>query len=101
MQLLFLAIGPPKDGSGSADISAQGHHGDYRDYLSMAFATDRVQPSAAPNSWNIGKLTAAGVILGPGFLAFCARNPCRRKCKMHLDIGHLRTLCVVAIVFGG
>ena len=71
------------------------------DYLSMAFATDRVQPSAAPNSWNIGKLTAAGVILGPGFLAFCARNPCRRKCKMHLDIGHLRTLCVVAIVFGG
>jgi H+-transporting ATPase len=34
------------------------------DFLSMSLTTDNVRPSAKPNAWSIGKLTAAGVILG-------------------------------------
>jgi H+-transporting ATPase len=41
------------------------------DFLSMSLATDRVRPSETPNSWEIGKITAAGLILGLFFLAFC------------------------------
>jgi H+-transporting ATPase len=37
------------------------------DFLSMAYATDRVKPSETPNSWSIGKITLAGVIFGLGF----------------------------------
>ncbi len=41
------------------------------DFLSMSLATDRVRPSETPNSWEIGKITGAGLILGLFFLAFC------------------------------
>src|ERR1700728_4195413 len=41
------------------------------DFLSMSLATDRVRPSETPNSWEIGKITAARLILGLFFLAFC------------------------------
>jgi H+-transporting ATPase len=40
------------------------------DFLAMSLTTDRVRPSIVPNSWNIGKITSAGVIFGVCFLAF-------------------------------
>ena len=40
------------------------------DFLSMSLTTDRVRPSKMPNSWQIGRITSAGVILGICFLAF-------------------------------
>lgn len=70
------------------------------DFLSMAFATDRVRPSEDPNSWDIGKITAAGVALGLMFLSFCVAILAVGKYKMHLDIDHLRTFCVISVVYG-
>ena len=40
------------------------------DFLAMSLTTDRVRPSAKPNSWQIGRITGAGVILGLCFLVF-------------------------------
>jgi len=70
------------------------------DFLSMSLTTDRVQPSKMPNSWQIGRITIAGVILGVCFLAFSTAILAIGKFEMHLDIYALRTLCVVGIVFG-
>jgi H+-transporting ATPase len=70
------------------------------DFLSMAFATDRVRPSETPNSWEVGKITVAGVFLGLGFLGFCTTVLAVGQYGMHLDIGHLRTFCVISIVYG-
>ena len=40
------------------------------DFLAMSLTTDRVRPSAMPNSWRIGRITIAGVlgIVLPGLL---------------------------------
>jgi H+-transporting ATPase len=70
------------------------------DFLSMSLTTDRVQPSKTPNSWQIGRITIAGVILGVCFLAFATTILAVGKFEMQLGIDALRTLCVVAIVFG-
>jgi len=70
------------------------------DFLSMSLTTDRVRPSESPNSWHIGKITIAGVVLGICFLAFSAGILAFGKFEMQLGIKALRTLAVVAIVFG-
>jgi H+-transporting ATPase len=70
------------------------------DFLSMSLTTDRVRPSKLPNSWQIGRITIAGVILGVCFLAFSAAILVIGKFEMHLGIEALRTLCAVGIVFG-
>jgi H+-transporting ATPase len=70
------------------------------DFLAMSLATDRVQPSKMPNSWQIGRITIAGVILGLCFLAFSTAILAIGKFEMHLGIDALRTLCAVGIVFG-
>ena len=70
------------------------------DFLSMSLTTDRVRPSKMPNSWQIGRITIAGVILGVCFLAFSTAILAIGKFEMHLGIDALRTLCVVGIVFG-
>ena len=70
------------------------------DFLSMSLTTDRVQPSKMPNSWQIGRITIAGVILGVGFLAFSTAILAIGMFEMHFGIEALRTLCAVGIVFG-
>ena len=70
------------------------------DFLAMSLTTDRVRPSERPNSWNIGKVTIAGVLLGSCFLAFAASVLAFGIFEMRLRIEALRTLSVVAIVFG-
>jgi H+-transporting ATPase len=70
------------------------------DFLSMSLTTDRVRPSKMPNSWQIGRITIAGVILGVCFLAFSTAILVIGKFEMHLGIEALRTLCAVGIVFG-
>jgi H+-transporting ATPase len=70
------------------------------DFLAMALTTDRVRPSAMPNSWNVGKITGAAVILGFCFLAFCVGTLAVGKFELRLGIEALRTLSVVAIVYG-
>ena len=70
------------------------------DFLTMSLATDRVRPSKMPNSWNIGRITAAGVIFGACFLAFSTAILAVGKFQLHLGVAALQTLSAVSIVFG-
>ena len=70
------------------------------DFLGMSLTTDNVHPSAKPNTWRIGKLTAAGVVMGLGELVFCASVLVFGVYRMRFDIDSLRTLAFVAVVFG-
>jgi H+-transporting ATPase len=70
------------------------------DFLSMSLTTDRVRPSTMPNSWQIGRITGAGVILGICFLAFSTALLAVGKYELHLRIEALQTLSAVGIVFG-
>jgi H+-transporting ATPase len=70
------------------------------DFLAMSLTTDRVRPSRVPNAWQIGRITSAGVILGGFFLAFCTAVLAVGKFEMGLGAEALRTLSVVAIVYG-
>jgi H+-transporting ATPase len=70
------------------------------DFLAMSLTTDRVRPSKMPNSWQIGRITGAGLILGICFLAFSTVILAVGKFQLHLGIEALQTLSVVALVFG-
>jgi magnesium-transporting ATPase (P-type) len=69
------------------------------DFLSMSLTTDRVRPSETPNSWNIGRITSAAIILGGCSLAFFTAVLLVGKFELRLDIEALRTISVVAIVY--
>jgi H+-transporting ATPase len=70
------------------------------DFLTMSLTTDRVRPSTNPNSWQIGRITAAGVILGLCFLVFATAVLAIGKFELQLGTSALQTLSVLAIVFG-
>jgi H+-transporting ATPase len=63
--------------------------------------TDNVRPSAKPNTWRIGRLTAAGVLLGLFDLAFCIAVLLVGKDYLRLDLETLRTLTLVNLVVSG
>ncbi len=70
------------------------------DFLAMSLTTDRVRPSAMPNSWNVGRITGSAVILGLCFLAFCVAVLAVGNFELRLGLEALRTMSVVAIVYG-
>jgi H+-transporting ATPase len=70
------------------------------DFLAMSLTTDNVQPSPAPNAWRIGKLMIASAVMGSGLLLFCTAVLAIGKFRMGLGIDALRTLALVALVFG-
>jgi H+-transporting ATPase len=70
------------------------------DFLGMALTTDNVRGSSKPNSWQIGHLTVAGLVMGLGELIFCTTVLVFGAYRMGYDIGTLRTLAFVVIVFG-
>jgi H+-transporting ATPase len=70
------------------------------DFLAMSLTTDNVRRSPTPNAWRIGSLTAAGVIMGLCLLAFCSGVLAVGKFEMRLEIGALRTLAFIGLVFG-
>ena len=70
------------------------------DFLAMSLTTDNVRASQMPNSWGIGRLTMAGVVMGICLLAFCSAVLAVGKFKIDLGIDELRTLAFVALVFG-
>ena len=71
------------------------------DFLSMSLTTDNVRPSPLPNVWRIGQLTVAGVIVGVCDLLFCIGIFAFAKFHLSFGIDALRTLAMVALVFGG
>ena len=70
------------------------------DFLAMSLTTDNVRPSSMPNAWRIGKLTIAGVVMGSCLLLFCTAVLAFGKFRMGLGIDALRTMALVALVFG-
>jgi H+-transporting ATPase len=70
------------------------------DFLGMSLTTDNVRPSPRPNTWQIGNLTVAGIVMGVGELVFCTSVLVFGANSMGLDIAALQTLAFVAIVFG-
>jgi H+-transporting ATPase len=70
------------------------------DFLAMSLTTDNVRPSPMPNSWRIGSLTTAGVVMGICLLAFCSAVLAVGKFELGFGIDELRTLAFVALVFG-
>jgi H+-transporting ATPase len=70
------------------------------DFLGMSLTTDNVRASATPNTWKIRNLTLAGALMGLGELLFCTAVLTYGKYAMSLDLNALRTLALVAIVFG-
>jgi H+-transporting ATPase len=70
------------------------------DFLSMSLTTDRVRPSETPNSWHIGRITSAGVILGTCLLVFSTAILAVGIFELHFGIAALQTMSVVSIVFG-
>ena len=70
------------------------------DILGMSLTTDNVRPSPHPNSWRIGKLTVAGVVMALGELAFCLAVLALGDFVADYNIDTLRTLAFVTIVCG-
>ena len=71
------------------------------DFLAMSLTIDRVRPSGQPNTWQIGRITGAAAVLGMCLLASCVAILVVGKYTLGLEIDGLRTLAVVAIVYGG
>jgi H+-transporting ATPase len=100
VQVLFLAIGLLMTGHAILTpllmvlIMITG------DFLGMSLTTDNVRPSAAPNAWQIGNLTIAGVIMGVGELLFCTAILTFGVYRMGFTTGALQTLGFVVIVCG-
>jgi H+-transporting ATPase len=100
VQVLFLAIGLLMTGQAILTpllmvlIMITG------DFLGMSLTTDNVRPSPMPNGWRIGNLTVGGVFMGLGELAFCTSVLAFGAYRMGFDIGALRTLAFIVIVFG-
>ncbi len=100
VQVLFLAIGLIMTGQAILTpllmvlIMIAG------DFLGMSLTTDNVRPSSMPNVWRVGNLTVADVIMGLGELIFCTSILAFGAYRMGFDIGSLRTLAFILIVFG-
>jgi H+-transporting ATPase len=71
------------------------------DFLAMSATTDNVRPSEQPNTWKIGHLIVAGVVLGLFDLAFCVGVLLLGKSYLQLDLETLRTLTLVNLVVSG
>jgi H+-transporting ATPase len=70
------------------------------DALGMSLATDNVRPSAHPNCWRVGRLTAAGVFMGTGQLIFSIAVLAIGRFVVRWDQATLQTLGFLIIVFG-
>ncbi|TCK75837.1 plasma-membrane proton-efflux P-type ATPase [Acidipila rosea] len=70
------------------------------DFLGMSVTADNVRQSAAPNKWQIGKLTIAGSVLGSCLLAFATGALLIGAYWLRMDIRALQTFAMVALVFG-
>jgi H+-transporting ATPase len=100
VQVLFLAVGLIMTGHAVLTPMLMVIVMITGDFLAMSLTTDRVRPSKMPNSWRIARITGASTILAGFFLAFCIAILAIGKFGMGFGIEALRTLSVVAIVYG-
>jgi H+-transporting ATPase len=100
VQVLFLAVGLAMTGHAILTPMLMVLLMVTGDFLSMSLTTDNVRPSAQPNAWRIGKLTIAGGVMGGCLLLFCIAVLAVGKFHMGFGIETLRTLAMIALVFG-
>jgi H+-transporting ATPase len=100
VQVLFLAVGLVMTGQAILTPMLMVILMITGDFLAMSLTTDNVRPSPMPNAWRIGKLTIAGVFMGVCLLLFCTAVLAVGKFRMGLGIEALRTLAMIALVFG-
>jgi H+-transporting ATPase len=100
VQVLFLAVGLIMTGHAILTPMLMVLIMITGDFLGMALTTDNVRGSRRPNSWNIGRLTVAGFVMGLGELIFCSAALVFGAYRLGYDIESLRTLSFVVIVFG-
>jgi H+-transporting ATPase len=100
VQVLFLAVGLMMTGQAILTPMLMVILMITGDFLAMSLTTDNVRPSPTPNAWRIGQLTIAGVVMGIGELIFCTAVLAVGKFRMEFGIEALRTLALVALVFG-
>jgi H+-transporting ATPase len=100
VQVLFLAVGLVMTGHAILTPMLMVILMITGDFLSMSLTTDNVRPSPMPNSWRIGKLTIAGGVMGGCLLLFCTAVLAVGKFRMAFGLDALRTLAMVALVFG-
>ncbi len=100
VQALFLAVGLVMTGQAILTPMLMVILMITGDFLAMSLTTDNVRPSPMPNAWRIGNLTIAGAVMGSGLLVFCTAVLAVGKFHMGLGIDALRTLALVALVFG-
>ncbi len=100
VQVLFLAVGLIMTGNAILTpflmvlIMITG------DLLGMSLTTDNVRPSPKPNSWKIGTLTIAGVIMGISELLFCTTILAFGNYQLHFNTEQIRSLSFLVVVFG-
>jgi H+-transporting ATPase len=100
VQVLFLAVGLVMTGHAILTPMLMVILMITGDFLSMSLTTDNVRPSPMPNAWRIRNLTIAGVAMGVCLLLFCTAVLAAGKFRMGFGIDALRTLAMVALVFG-
>src|SRR6202522_1656347 len=100
VQVLFLAVGLVMTGHAILTPMLMVILMITGDFLSMSLTTDNVRPSPQPNAWRIGKLTIAGGVMGGCLLLFCIAVLAVGKFHMGFGIETLRTLAMIALVFG-
>ena len=100
VQVLFLAVGLIMTGQAILTPMLMVIVMITGDFLGMSLTTDNVRPSPLPNAWRIGKLTIAGVFMGITELVFCTTVLAIGEFGLEFEIGTLRTLAFLVIVFG-
>ncbi|OWK37340.1 HAD-IC family P-type ATPase [Fimbriiglobus ruber] len=100
VQVLFLAVGLIMTGQAILTPMLMVIIMITGDFLGMSLTTDNVRPSPRPNTWRIGRLTAAGVFMGIAELVFCSLVLAVGKFALEYGTEALRTLAFVVIVFG-
>jgi H+-transporting ATPase len=100
VQVLFLAVGLVMTGQAILTPMLMVILMITGDFLSMSLTTDNVWPSPMPNAWRIRNLTIAGGAMGGCLLLFCTAVLAAGKFRMGFGIDALRTLAMVALVFG-
>lgn len=71
------------------------------DFLTMAIATDRTTPSSEPDVWRLGAITGAAASIALAGLLFLSTVVLAGSRQLGLNIGELRTLAFVSLVFLG
>lgn len=70
------------------------------DFLTMSLTTDRPRPSASPDAWRVGAITAVAAILGVVKLCFSTMILAWGYYGLRLALGPLRVLAFTTLVFG-